>query len=99
MLRLRLHVARTTHGGRGALAADHADALELGPPPQERPARCAGVVCALESLPCRAAARVAPDPLAEPGRSATPGTGPATGVLETRGAAAGESRARVADRT
>src|SRR6478609_8761580 len=99
MLRLRLHVARTTHGGRGALAADHADALELGPPPQERPARCAGVVCALESLPCRAAARVAPDPLAEPGRSATPGTGSPTRVLEAGGAADGDPRAGATHRT
>src|SRR6478609_406325 len=99
MLRLRLHVARTAHGGGRALLADHADAVESGAAPQERSFGCAGVVCALESVPRGTTPRVAPDPVAQSGRSATARARAATGVLEARSAPAGEPRAGVADRT
>ena len=51
MLRLRLHVARATGGGRGAVGGDHTDALESGTAAQERPAGCARTVRAALALP------------------------------------------------
>ena len=72
--------------------------LKPGAQKEERPDRCARVVCAIEPLSGWSKPRAASDSHSLSLRATTTGTGAAAGVLEKRGASVGKPRASATHR-